>query len=136
MVLHEQVLSLQRRHLVVTHSDCARLSQVRRVARICLRVLAAQGCHGYLLLRIRVRLIERGVERFFSARQYVYLLFLQAIALDVEHALADVVEFEVCAAHWARVPLGRIRLILLLIMVAFEVVQVSCTCGREIYTVT
>lgn len=125
------VLGLQRLHLI-THPYCASLTHVRRVVRVRRSISGTQSSGGNVLLLPRIRLIKGGVERFFSACQLIYFLLLHTIALYIQHALRDVVEFEMSSTYGTSVSLRCFNFILFLIVVAFKVVQVSCTCCRKV----
>ena len=121
---------------MIAHPNSARLTQIRSLIRVRRRIGGTQGSCSDGLLLSRIRLIKGCIERFFSTCQQIYFLLLQAIVLYPQHAVTHVVEFEVCAARGTSVPFSRINFILLLIVVSFEIVQISCTSSRKIHAFT
>lgn len=83
------------------------------------------------MLLLAVRNVVTVVQCLLTACEQVNLLLLLPILLDLDHAVGHVDELKVRTVDWIGVTLGRFFLRSLLVVVAFEVVQIGCTgCGE------
>ena len=136
-VKRQELICFESLSTCVSHSEVTQMSisnSIRGV--VWVRIVGSKVLHGLRLLLSAVRDVVTGIKLLFSPGQDVDLLLLLSIGLDLYESLAHVKEFEVSSARRTGVTLSSFLLRIVLVMVALEVVQVSCTCCGKVDSFT